>query len=150
MAAQHGYAILSGRKEQEAHLSPEAEQALQVTHLMGLWKVGPEHVPRVPRPQTRPYLWLWQDLSRLVALSWRFVPVEQGPSRRVFDRVLALVNPAGRKMGTTDTLFAVIQSLLPGETLLAHRHSMQAIRFILAGLLFSPGMEPARRWMANS
>jgi gentisate 1,2-dioxygenase len=109
------------------------QQALQATHLMGLWKVGPEHVPRVPCPQTGPYLWRWQDLSRMAALSWCFVPAEQGPSRRVHGRVLALVNPAGRKMGTTDTLFAGIQSLLPGETLLAHRHSMQAIRFILAG-----------------
>ena len=108
-------------------------QELHATHLMGLWDVGPEQVPRVPHPKARPYRWRWQELSRLAALSWRFVPVEQGPSRRVHGRVLALVNPASTNFGTTDTLFAGIQSLLPGETLLAHRHSMQAIRFVLAG-----------------
>lgn len=109
------------------------QHALQTAHLMGLWNVGPEQVPRVPHPRASPYRWRWQELSRLVAHSWHFVPVEQGPSRRVHGRVLALVNPASTTFGTTDTLFAGIQSLLPGETLLAHRHSMQAIRFILAG-----------------
>lgn len=113
----------------EAHF----QQALQAAHLMGLWNVGPEQVPRIPHPKARSYLWRWQELSRMAALSWRFVPVEHGPSRRVHGRVLALINPASTNFGTTDTLFAGIQSLLPGETLLAHRHSMQAIRFILAG-----------------
>jgi gentisate 1,2-dioxygenase len=109
------------------------QQALQNAYIMGLWDVGLERVPRVPQPKARPYRWRWQDLSRLSVLSWRFVPVEQGPSRRIHGRVLALVNPASKNFGTTDTLFAGIQSLLPGETVRAHRHSMQAIRFILAG-----------------
>ena len=109
------------------------QQELRNHHLIGLWGIGPEQVPHEPQPKALPHLWRWRDLSRLAAESWRFVPVEQGPSQRVHGRVLSLVNPASKTFGTTDTLFAGIQSLLPGETLRAHRHTMQAVRFILAG-----------------
>src|SRR5581483_7286239 len=115
------------------------QQVLQTTHLMGLWNVGPEHVPRVPHPQTRPYLWRWQDLSRMAALSWHFVPADGSmvvcslwSTRRV-----------GR-WGRRIPFSLVFNPFCPA------RRCSRIGTACRRSVLFSPDMEPARRWMANS
>ena len=51
-------------------------------------------------------------------------------------RVLSLVNPVAKSAedeSTTRNLAAAIQILLPGESARPHRHSMNALRFVLEG-----------------
>src|SRR5262249_61359164 len=49
-------------------------------------------------------------------------------------RVLVLENPALRgKSRATNTLFAGLQLIMPGEIAPAHRHSASAIRFVIDG-----------------
>src|SRR5262249_61751357 len=50
-------------------------------------------------------------------------------------RVLTLVDPAaeGHAAGTTTNLTAALQILMPGESARPHRHSMNALRFVLDG-----------------
>ena len=49
-------------------------------------------------------------------------------------RVLLLTHPAfAGSVATTTNLSAGLQTLLPGETARAHRHALQAIRFVMQG-----------------
>ena len=51
-------------------------------------------------------------------------------------RVLSLVNPGSKSVedeATIQNLSAAIQILLPGELARPHRHSMNALRFVLEG-----------------
>jgi gentisate 1,2-dioxygenase len=51
-------------------------------------------------------------------------------------RVLSLVNPSARSpedKATTRNISAALQILLPGESARPHRHSMNALRFVLEG-----------------
>src|SRR5262249_11455524 len=58
------------------------------------------------------------------------------PAMSVIERrVLTLVDPAaeGHAAGTTTNLTAALQILMPGEAARPHRHSMNALRFVLDG-----------------
>ena len=75
-----------------------------------------------------PFLWRWADAEPLVHRSGEIVT----PDRDVERRVLRLANP-GLEHGTTHTISAALQLLLPGECAPAHRHTPTAIRWILQG-----------------
>lgn len=80
------------------------------------------------KPKVVPYLWRWADALPLVRESGDLVT----PDRDVERRVLRLANP-GLEHGTTQTISAALQLLLPGERAPAHRHTPTAIRWILEG-----------------
>lgn len=80
------------------------------------------------RPSPVPYLWRWSDVEPLVHRSGEVVT----PDRDVERRVLRLANPA-LEHGTTHTISAALQLLLPGECAPAHRHTPTAIRWVLQG-----------------
>jgi gentisate 1,2-dioxygenase len=82
-----------------------------------------DHHPRVV-----PFLWRWADVEPLVHRSGEVVT----PDRDVERRVLRLANP-GLEHGTTHTISAALQLLLPGECAPAHRHTPTAIRWVLQG-----------------
>ena len=108
--------------------SPEVEQRFyESTEHAGLipaWKGrGLER-----RPKVVPFLWRWRDVGPLVHQSGEIVT----PDRDVERRVLRLANP-GLDHGTTQTISAALQLLLPGECAPAHRHTPTAIRWILQG-----------------
>ena len=65
-----------------------------------------------------PFLWRWADAEPLVHRSGEIVT----PDREVERRVLRLANP-GLEHGTTHTISAALQLLLPGECAPAHRHT---------------------------
>jgi gentisate 1,2-dioxygenase len=67
-------------------------------------------------------------LEPLLARAGRLVGTEEA-ERRVF----MLVNPALQAPYTTDTLYAGLQLILPGEVARAHRHVAFALRFIVEG-----------------
>jgi gentisate 1,2-dioxygenase len=98
--------------------------------LTPLWELESEIVPFTPRPKTVAHLWRWGDLYDIAERAGRLVPVERGGDRRA----IAISNPGlGGMPYATSTLWAAIQWLNGREVAPAHRHTSQAIRFIIDG-----------------
>jgi gentisate 1,2-dioxygenase len=93
-----------------------------------LWTQMAAMVPPRPNPRAAPQLWRWSQMRPLLMRAARLVGDAEAERR-----VLMLVNSALRAPHTTDTLFAGLQIINPGETARAHRHVAFALRFILEG-----------------
>lgn len=93
-----------------------------------LWTVMSAMVPPMPAPKAVPHLWDYQKLRPLLIESGRVVSEHEAERR-----VLMLINPALDAPRTTETLYAGLQLINPGETAPAHRHTAFALRFIIEG-----------------
>ena len=93
-----------------------------------LWTQMEAMVPPHPEPKAVPHLWRYAEMRPLLERSGRLVGTKDA-ERRVF----MLVNPALKAPQTTDTLYAGLQLILPGEIARAHRHVAFALRFIIEG-----------------
>ena len=94
-----------------------------------LWKVMNSLLTEEPVSRCAPVIWHFDDVKALVMESGGLITAEEAERR-----VLILENPALRgESRVTNTLFAGIQMILPGEVAPAHRHAPAAIRFILDG-----------------
>ena len=93
-----------------------------------LWTQMHAMVPPLPAPKAVAHLWEWQKLRPLLERAGELVSAEDA-ERRVF----MLVNPALKAPYTTDTLYAGLQLIRPGEVARAHRHVAFALRFIIEG-----------------
>src|SRR3989475_2965051 len=94
-----------------------------------LWKVMKNVVTKEPLTRCVPVVWHFNDVKALVMESGGLISAEEAQRR-----VLILENPAMRgESKATNTLFAGIQMILPGEVAPAHRHVSSAIRFVLDG-----------------
>jgi gentisate 1,2-dioxygenase len=103
---------------------------MQSHHLVPLWELEAEIMGLVPQPKTVPFLWKWDDLHSIAESAGKLVPVERGGDRRA----IALANPGqGGMPYATSTLWAAVQWLNGHEVAPAHRHTSQAIRFIIDG-----------------
>src|SRR5207249_92868 len=74
-------------------------------------------------------IWRWQDTRPLLMRACELITAKQAERR-----VLMLENPA--LPGTTfitPSLYAGLQAILPGETAPTHRHTPNALRFIMEG-----------------
>ena len=99
-------------------------------HLIPLWELEAEIMGLVPAPRTLAWLWRWSDLYAIAERAGELVSVERGGDRRA----VALSNPG--QMGlpyATPTLWAAVQWLNGREVAPAHRHTSQAVRFIIDG-----------------
>jgi gentisate 1,2-dioxygenase len=86
-----------------------------------------------PQPVTRmvPHVWRWEDVRPLIARAGDLISAQDADRR-----VLAYVNPGTpeHELGrATDTLWAAVQLVLPGEVAPPHRHTPAALRFIVEG-----------------
>jgi len=108
----------------------EFYRELERNHLVALWTVTANLLPKEPQSRAVPYLWRWDTLLPLVKRAGELAPLHRGAERRV----LGSIHP-GRptRYGATHTLWAGFQYLLPREVAPAHRHSPAAIRFIIQG-----------------
>jgi Gentisate 1,2-dioxygenase len=107
----------------------QLRKAWKEAHLAPLWESPTAHKP--PAPPDPSYLWSWERVRPLIGRA-----IEVANPAAVERRVLTLVNPITRgpdDQSTARTLVAALQILLPGETARPHRHSMNAIRFVLEG-----------------
>lgn len=93
-----------------------------------LWTAMRAMVPPSPAPKAIPHVWQWSELRPLLARAGTLISADVAERR-----VLMLVNPAMKAPFTSDTLFAGLQMILPGETAPAHRHTAFALRFIIEG-----------------
>jgi gentisate 1,2-dioxygenase len=88
---------------------------------------GPLIEPKRTRVVSR--LWRWTDIEPLLRQSAEFVAPGQGTERRI----LRLANPGVPERTATHTISIAVQYLLPGEIAPAHRHTPNALRFMLHG-----------------
>lgn len=100
---------------------------LAAAHLVPLWRVPGTDDPE-PRPAEVPHLWRWREIEPLLDDAENVVDLGEDSQRRA----LNAVNP-GRRFGTTHSMIAGYQVVMPGETAPAHRHTPGAIRFMLEG-----------------
>ena len=97
--------------------------------LAPLWEVMKNLVVTEPRSVAAPTVWHYKDVRPLIAEAGELITAKEAERR-----VLVLENPALRgKSRATNTLFAGLQLIMPGEIAPAHRHSASAIRFVLDG-----------------
>ena len=96
-----------------------------------LWRSLGELVPTEPRPADLPFLWRYRDIRPALLRAGELVSAAEAERR-----VLMLLNPApeiAARGGTTSTLYAGIQLVLPGEIARAHHHVQGAFRFVIEG-----------------
>ncbi|MGH8238490.1 MAG: gentisate 1,2-dioxygenase [Steroidobacteraceae bacterium] len=86
-------------------------------------------MPAWPKPAAQPFRWAWTDIRPQLLRAGTVISAAEAERR-----VLVLENPGlpGRSQ-VTDTLYAGVQLILPGEIAPAHRHTQSALRFVLEG-----------------
>ena len=94
-----------------------------------LWEVLSDIVRKDPRTSVQAALWKYDEMRPFIAEAGRLITAEEAERR-----VLILENPglAGRS-GITQSLYAGLQLIMPGEHAHRHRHTASALRFILEG-----------------
>lgn len=115
----------------EAKSQDAIRQAWARNHISPLWENRAAHRnPDEGRERTQ--LWRWADMQPLIEAA-----IAERSMEAVERRVLSLVSPyaevVGGAAGTTRNLNAGLQILMPGESARPHRHSMNALRFVLSG-----------------
>jgi gentisate 1,2-dioxygenase len=74
-------------------------------------------------------VWRWREIEPLLRRSPEFMQPGRGAERRI----LRLDNPGVPERTAAHTISVAVQYLLPGEVAPAHRHTPDAIRFMLHG-----------------
>jgi gentisate 1,2-dioxygenase len=109
-----------------------------------LWKVMNAIVTKEPVTRCAPHVWHFGDVKALVMESGGLITAEEAERR-----VLILENPAMHgESRATNTLFAGVQMIMPGEVAPAHRHVSSAIRFVLDGEGAYTAVEGEKAFMA--
>ena len=104
---------------------------VQSLHLHPVFLTQPGFMPSEPRSSIDVHNWRWRDVRPRMLDAGEILPVGVDGADR---RVLNLINPAIKTgLGTTHTLTASIQLVLPGEIAPSHRHTPAAIRLIIEG-----------------
>jgi gentisate 1,2-dioxygenase len=103
-------------------------EAAVVEHAEPLWPAMERVATPFPVAKAAPYVWPYERLRPFCERAARLVGTDKA-ERRVF----MLVNPNLKAPYTTDTLYAGLQTILPGEVARAHRHTPFALRFIIEG-----------------
>lgn len=97
---------------------------------------------RLDAPWTRPGPLIQEKASKVQACAWRWSQIEplvrrspefMKPGRGAERRIIRLDNPGVPERTSTHTISTAVQYLVPGEVAPAHRHTPNAIRFMLHG-----------------
>src|SRR5215470_7355838 len=102
---------------------------LKTKNAAPLWEVLSDIVRKDPRTAVEAALWQYEEMRPFIAEAGRIISAEEAERR-----VLILENPGLAGMSRiTQSLYAGLQLILPGEVAHSHRHSASALRFILEG-----------------
>ncbi len=97
--------------------------------LAPLWTVLSSLITPTPDTRCQPAIWKYKEVRPLVMESGDLITAKQAERR-----VLILENPGMLgESRITETLYAGLQLILPGEIAPAHRHTQSALRFIVEG-----------------
>jgi len=115
------------------HPSATARQSLyrdmSPLHLSPLWEVLHALVPPQPASPCVPAFWKYEEIRPYLQRAGELITAEEAVRR-----VLILENPALRgQSAITQSLYAGLQLILPGEVAPSHRHTQSALRFIVEG-----------------
>ncbi len=98
-------------------------------NLTPLWEVLHALVPQQPASPCVPALWRYDEVRPFLMRAGEAITAEEAVRR-----VLILENPALRgQSAVTQSLYAGLQLILPGEVAPCHRHTQSALRFIVEG-----------------
>jgi gentisate 1,2-dioxygenase len=98
-------------------------------NLSPLWEVLHALVPPLPSSPCVSSLWKYEQIRPFLMRSGQAITAEEAVRR-----VLILENPALRGQSCiTQSLYAGLQLILPGEVAPSHRHTQSALRFIVEG-----------------
>lgn len=94
-----------------------------------LWEVLADIVRTEPRTACQPALWRYEEVRPLIMESGKIITAKEAERR-----VLILENPGLRGQSRiTQSIYAGMQLVLPGEVAPSHRHTAAALRFIIEG-----------------
>ncbi len=105
-------------------------EALPEQNLQPLWTMQGALTPE-PVTRMEPHLWGYADAQALLERAGDLISAEDADRR-----VLAFRNPGTAEhelARTTDTLWAALQLVLPGEVAPPHRHTPAALRYVIEG-----------------
>jgi gentisate 1,2-dioxygenase len=98
-------------------------------NLAPLWEVLHNLIPNEPATPCKPALWKYRDARPYLMEAGKLITAKEAVRR-----VLILENPGMRgESCITQSLYAGLQLILPGEIAPSHRHSQSALRFIVEG-----------------
>jgi gentisate 1,2-dioxygenase len=104
-------------------------QRIDQQHMTPLWEVLGALVPKAPTSPLQAALWRYADVRAHVMEAGRLITAAEAERR-----VLILENPALRgNSSITQSLYAGLQLIMPGEVAPAHRHAQSALRLVLDG-----------------
>jgi gentisate 1,2-dioxygenase len=115
--------------QDSAGTSHEAfDRKVRAKNLLGYWMIpNRSDGHREPEPGYGPYLWHWRDMREILDEA-----VGNVPKSEAHRRFIGYQHP-DIKMGTTPNLMLGAQMLMPGEEAPCHRHTMDAVRFVVTG-----------------
>ena len=117
----------SGTKQSDAR--QQYYDRIAKDHMTPLWEVLGALVPKQPNSPAQPTLWRYANLRDKVLEAGRLITAEQAERR-----VLILENPGlPGQSAITQSLYAGLQLILPGEVAPAHRHTQSALRLVMDG-----------------
>ena len=117
-------AAIDTRAEREAYY-----RRIAPAHLSPLWEVMSSLVPEHPHSPCVPAIWRYQQVRPWLMESGRLISAKEAVRR-----VLILENPgAPGTSAITQSLYAGLQLILPGEVAPSHRHTQSALRLIVEG-----------------
>src|SRR5260221_11958848 len=95
--------------------------------LAPLWEVLNNLIPNEPATPCRPALWKYREARPYLMEAGKLISAKEAVRR-----VLILENPGMRgESCITQSLYAGLQLILPGEIAPTHRHSQSALPFIV-------------------
>jgi len=98
-------------------------------HLAPLWRVLHGLVTATPATRCVPAIWHYRDVRPYLMEACKLIGAAEAERR-----VMVLENPGlPGQSRATQSLFAGLQIILPGEVAPAHRHTASALRFIIEG-----------------
>ena len=107
----------------------ELYRRMDKDNLAPLWEVLHELIPNAPVTACRAALWKYKQARPYLMEAGKLISAKEA-----IRRVLILENPGMRgESCITQSLYAGLQLILPGEIAPSHRHSQSALRFIVEG-----------------
>lgn len=104
-------------------------EAIRTQHMTPLWEVLHALVPQQPATPCVPAFWPYRQVRPYLMQSGELITAEEAVRR-----VLILENPAlPGQSAITQSLYAGLQLILPGEIAPSHRHTQSALRFVVEG-----------------
>jgi gentisate 1,2-dioxygenase len=107
----------------------EFRQRLGSKNTAPLWESMARLIPPEPKTRVIPALWRYDELRPLLMEAGSLITAQEAERR-----VLMLQNPGlGGESQITQSLYAGLQLVMPGEVTGTHRHAASALRFIIEG-----------------